>query len=176
MAESFSTPITPTDWSVINAGSAGWVFNNPHSRVNYTGGAGGFAIADSDHYGPGVTMSTELRSPVMNLSTLNGVTLTFKTDLNYYEFGGGSEVADVDVSADGGGTWSNVWQQTADARGPRQITLDLSALAGQPDVQLRFHYYNAVYDGWWQIDDVRLGQCLAPNIQRHELYLPLVIK
>jgi len=177
VAESFSASITPTGWIVNNAvGAQGWAFNNPHARANNTGGAGNFAIADSDHYGPGINMNTELRSPVLNLSALSSVTLTFKTDLNYYEFGD-SEVAEVDVSLNNAGTWTNVWQQTSDVPGPQQVTLDLSTLtAGKAEVQLRFHYYNAVFDGWWQIDDVRLGQCLVPEIQHYSLYLPLINK
>ena len=58
------------------------------------------------------------------------------------------------------GPWTNVWRKTADYRGPKTETVNLTALAGgQANVMLRFHYYNAVYEWWWQVDDVQLGQC-----------------
>ena len=40
-----------------------WQFDNPASRLNYTGGAGGFAIVDSNFYGAGGTQNTELITP-----------------------------------------------------------------------------------------------------------------
>jgi hypothetical protein len=69
----------------------------------------------------------------------------------------------VDVSLNGAaGPWTNVWRKTgADYRGPRTEALNLTAqAAGQANVMIRFHYYNAVYEWWWQVDDVQMGQCL----------------
>lgn len=159
--QAFDSLTPPPGWQVINnVGSAGWSFNNPGGRSNLTGGAGGFAIADSDHAGSGVSMNTELRTPVMDLSALSAVTLTFKTDFRYYT-GSLAEVADVDVSVNGAaGPWTNVWRKTTDYRGPKTETLDLTALAaGQANVMVRFHYYNAVFEWWWQVDEVRIGSC-----------------
>ena len=159
--QAFDTGSTPAGWTVINnVGSLGWAFNDAGGRGNLTGGSGSFAIADSDHAGSGVSMDTELRSPVMDLSALSTVTLTFKTDFNAYS----SEIADVDVSVNGAaGPWTTVWHKSgADYRGPHTETIDLTAqAAGHAHVMLRFHYYNAVYEWWWEVDDVQLGQCLA---------------
>ena len=158
LREGFNTTSLPAGWTVVNnGGSAGWRFDNPKPRTNLTGGVGNFAIADSDYAGS-VAMNTELRSPVMNLTTLSVVTLTFKTDFRYYA-AGGSEVADVDVSLNGAsGPWTNVWHKTADYRGPKTETINLTTLAaGQPAVMIRFRYYNANNDWWWQVDDVQLG-------------------
>jgi len=72
--------------------------------------------------------------------------------------------ADVDVSIDGGTSWTNVLAQTSDARGPRQTTIDITGLAaGESDVKARFHNYNAAYAWWWQVDNVLLGSagCVA---------------
>lgn len=165
VSETFSAAITPTNWTVSSTvPNISWRFNNPGNKQNFTGGAGNFASADSDYFGAGNIMSTELRTPAMNLSSLMTVTLNFKTDFNYYA-GGSAEVADVDVSVNGAsGPWTNVWRKTAAYRGPHTETIDVSALAaGQSNVMVRFFYRNAIYDGWWQIDDVQLGYCLAPN-------------
>ena len=66
-------------------------------------------------------------------------------------------LADVDVSIDGGTTWETVLHQTTDVAGPREDVLPLPMAAGEPDVQVRFHYYDATYDWWWQVDDVFVG-------------------
>jgi hypothetical protein len=44
-------------------------------------------------------------------------------------------------------------------------SLDISALAaGKPSVKVRFHYYNAIYDQWWAIDNVTL-LCRAQEVR-----------
>jgi hypothetical protein len=148
----------PQGWAVIdNAGTgAEWRFDDPGVRGNLTGGTGGFAIADSDYYGT-VGMDTELLTPVLDMSGLSNVAILFKTDFKVWS---GNEVADVDVSVDGGATWANVWRKTGtDYRGPHTEHIDITALAaGEPDVVIRFHYYNANYDWWWQVDDVFIGE------------------
>jgi subtilisin family serine protease len=160
LGESFSTSITPTHWTVSGT-PAGWRFTNPGGRANLTGGAGGLAIADSDYAGPGVSMNTELRTSSLDFSALPTVKLRFKTHFAYYS-GGTAEVADVDVSADGGVTWNNVWRRTTGLSGPSTQEIDISALAaGQPNVLIRFHYYNATFDGYWEVDDVHVGQCMT---------------
>ncbi len=145
----------PVDWSVIdNAGTgAVWRFDDPENRSNMTGGTGKFAIADSDFYGTGISMDTELLSSVIDMSNFSTVTLEFKSDFHAYS---GNEIADVDVSVNGtGGPWTNVWKKTSDYRGPKTEAVDITAIAaGQSSVIARFHYYNANYDWFWEIDDV----------------------
>ena len=172
--ESFT--ITPTNWLIVNGPSgAGWRFNTS-SNTNNTGGSGPYALADSDATGPGVSMDTALTSPVLDFSGLTTATLRFNTHFSYYEFGGGAEVADVDVSV-AGGAWQNVWRRTADYAGPHTEVVDVSAsAAGQANVRVRFHYYNAIWDGWWQVDEVSVGECRAPDsLPQWLTYLPLVL-
>ncbi len=99
-----------------------------------------------------VDVDAELRTPVLDLSTYSGVTLTFKTHFAAYDVTQG----DVDVSVNGGVDWTSIWTTTTDYSGT--VALDLSALAaGRSDVMLRFHYYNAYYAWWWQVDDVQVS-------------------
>ncbi|RJQ44441.1 MAG: hypothetical protein C4538_10505 [Nitrospiraceae bacterium] len=163
---SFSSGANPAGWTVTdNTGSGAlWRFNAPGHRGNLSGGSGFFAVANSDYEGE-VDMDTELRTPLMDASNLSTVILEFKTDFLYYPFGG-AEVADVDVSVNGvSGPWTNVWRKTgADYRGPATENIDITAVAaGQQNLMVRFRYYNANYDFWWQVDDVKvtgtLNQC-----------------
>jgi hypothetical protein len=159
--ESFTATTTPAGWSVVNnGGDCVWRFDNPNSRANNTGGSGNFAIADSDYCGSGSHMDTELRTPVINATGMAVVTLQFKYD--YYNLG---DTGDVDVSVNGAsGPWTHVWHKTASDRGPKTATIDISSIAAnQPNVMIRFHYYNAYWAWWWEVDDVKVtAACVAP--------------
>ncbi len=148
----------PAGWTNIDtAGTgAGWSFDDPGGRGNLTGGDGIFAIADSWAAGK-VRMDTTLQSGSGDYRSYASLSLQFNNDYYYYSGSDGSnEIADVDVSANGAaGPWSNLWRKTSSVRGPGVISLDLTeAAAGHTNVMVRFHYYNAYYDNWWQVDDV----------------------
>lgn len=160
--EQFESGDIPAGWLVVDNLSGGqvWRFDDPAGRGNLTGGAGGFAIIDSD-FEAGM-QDTELHTPLYDLSTATAVSLTFNTDFRWY-VGGDDEKADVDISTDGGTNWINVWQKTgADYRGPVTETVNLNALAAGNSVIVRFHYYNANFDWWWQVDNVTLTRCNPP--------------
>ncbi len=164
-SQSFSAGSLPVGWSIVDNLNNGqvWRFDNPGGRDNETGGGGPFAILDSDNYGETGFQDSELRSPAINLSGMATVFLEFNSDFLHWA-GGLNEVADVDVSVDGGTSWTNVWRQTSNSRGPRHEVVELTALAGgQSDVRLRFHFYNANWEFWWQLDNVRLYAQATPT-------------
>ncbi|MFH8473977.1 carboxypeptidase regulatory-like domain-containing protein [Streptomyces sp. NPDC018000] len=153
--ESFDGTTTPSGWTVDDKLGNGqtWVFNDPAKRGNKTGGSGGFAVIDSSRYGRGTSQDSSLISPVMDFSRRTHPSLSFRTDY----FGLAGQTGDVDLSVDGGQTWTNVWHHTTDSvRGPRTELVDLSQAAGKANVQVRFHF-TASYGWWWQVDDVFLG-------------------
>ncbi len=152
--ENFNGGELPAGWTIEdNIGNDQvWRFDDPDNRGNLTGGDGAFAISDSDFWGSGDEQDTSLISPVMDMSSLSAPVVGFKQDYNNL-----GDTADVDVSIDGGTTWENVLNQTTDVRGPREDILPLPMAAGEPDVQVRFHHYNASFDWWWQVDDFFAG-------------------
>ncbi len=154
--EDFSGGI-PIDWTIVdggsNAGSAqAWTDTNPGGRSLAL--TEPFAIMDSDEDGSGETQDEELISSVIDVTGFDSVTLQFSHDFHWYS-GSGEEQGDVDVrSTATAGTWVNVLNFSgADSSG--MVTLDITAYAA-PDLQLRFHYYDASYDWWWAIDDIYL--------------------
>jgi M6 family metalloprotease-like protein/uncharacterized repeat protein (TIGR02543 family) len=165
LTERFTSCETPTDWIVkdnINVTSKGvWAFDNPSTspfsaRGNGTGGTGCFAVADSDWAGE-VNMDTELITPSYDFSSYSSVGLSFKTHYRYYD---GGDRTDVDISIDGG-PWKNMWTYTGSSIENTVYTktenIDVSTdVAGKSNVKIRFYYYNANYDYWWQVDDVVL--------------------
>lgn len=145
----------PVGWSLVDNAGTGtlWRFDDPANRGNDTGGSGDFAIADSDYAGP-VTVDTELRAPLLDLSGYESVSLKFKTVFNSYT----NETISVDVSTNGSsGPWQSVWSKSGVDYGPTTEEIDLTSLAaGKPNVMIRFHYYDANYAWFWQVDDVEL--------------------
>ena len=155
-SETFDNPTTPAGWSLVDSLGRGllWSFDDPGARGNLTGGSGGFAIVDSDHANPSQFQDTSLVSPAWDLSGLTHPALSFHTDY----FGMSNERATVELSVNGGASWTQLWiHQTDSVRGPNLQTIDLSRWAGQPSVQIRFRYQSYA-TWWWQVDDVSLGE------------------
>lgn len=155
--QTFDGTGTPEGWTVTdNNGSGGvWRFDNPFGRGNLTGGGGGFA--DMYSFGEGFEKSqdTDLVSPVLDLTGHAQPVVNFRT--NYVSL---SSTADVDLSVDGGTTWTNVFHRGSepDERidGEAQIELPLPQAANQSQVRVRFHFTGHVL-GWWQVDSVFVG-------------------
>ncbi|OLT26879.1 hypothetical protein BJF82_16600 [Kytococcus sp. CUA-901] len=68
----------------------------------------------------------------------------------------GDDLADVEVSLDGGETWTTVAVPGARCVGRTRRSSRCDA-AGESDVRVAFHMYQAEYDWWWEVDDVFLG-------------------
>jgi subtilisin family serine protease len=155
--ETFASDGTPDGWTVEdNVGNGQvWAFDDPGGRGNLTGGDGGFAIVDSDAYGPSGSQDTSLVSPVVDLTDVASPVIRFQQDHDWL-----ADTADVDLSVDGGATWENVLRQQQDVRNTL-TEIPIPQAAGQNDVQVRFHYYNATYEWWWQVDDVLIGSTVS---------------
>ncbi|WP_407676339.1 S8 family serine peptidase [Plantactinospora alkalitolerans] len=153
LSESFDGSTAPAGWSVVNrTDKGGWAFDDPGARTNLTGGTGNFAIIDSDKLGSGNTQDTDLIPPALDFSAVNAPLLRFNSD---WRAVGTGDTADVDVSTDGGTTWTNVWKQTASRRGPRVEEVPLDAAAGAADVRVRFRF-RGTFAWWWEVDNVQV--------------------
>ena len=157
LREGFDTEVLPDGWAVVdNIGNGQeWVFDDPADRGNLTGGTGGFAIVDSDFYGPEESQDTELVTPVIDLTTVDAPQIQF--DMDYLDYSVTAEISDVDLSIDGGTTWENVFRQEGTSLRTAHIELDIPQAANQANVQVRFHYYDATFSFWWEVDNVLVG-------------------
>ncbi|MGR6319832.1 S8 family serine peptidase [Micromonospora soli] len=153
--ETFDGGTVPAGWSVVDHLGTGqvWEFTDTGNRGNLTGGTGRFAVIDSDNYGSGGRQDTSLVSPVVDLTDVAAPVIRFNQDYNWL----GSDRADVDLSLDGGTTWTNVLRQAADVRGPRVTEVPIPQAAGKAEARVRFHYYDAQWEWWWQVDNVLIG-------------------
>ncbi|WP_130013772.1 S8 family serine peptidase [Serinicoccus sediminis] len=155
VTESFDEASAPEGWEVVDEAGTGevWQFDDPGERGNLTGGEGGFAVVDSDFYGSGGSQDTYLVSPSVDMSDLSEPVVGFQQD--FYALG--ADLADVELSTDGGETWTTVLSQDNSVRGPAEQVVQLPDAAGESDVRVAFHYHQASYAWWWQVDDVFLG-------------------
>ena len=160
--EDFSGGI-PGTWTIVDGGSGGgaastWTTSNPGARSFTAPLVAPVAIVDSDNAGTSATQDEQMITPVLNYVSATLVTLSFDQYFNWYS-GGTSEIADVDVKSSlTGGAWANVLrQQNASSPNPDHKAIDITAkAAGASDVQIRFHYYQANYEWWWEVDNVRV--------------------
>jgi N-acetylneuraminic acid mutarotase len=153
-SQPFDETAAPAGWTVAdNGGVGGWQFTDDGNRTNKTGGTGGFAMVDSDHLGAGNSQDTTLTSPAFEVSSGDNPTVSFDTDYDATS----SSTATVEVSADGGTTWSTVWQRGGTSlRGPAHIDLPMPRATATSPIQARFHYTGA-WAWWWELDNVFVG-------------------
>ena len=173
LSEDFTLPQDlnqhPTGWSVEDGGDLGesWTRNNAAlcNRAGPTGITAPFEILDSDCFGEDGTQDDGLVTPVVDCSQADSVELVL--DTLYFSAETGIDEARVEVSNDGGATWSTVaiWRTTvgespgdpdAGGGGAAEVHLDLTPwAAGKSQVKVRFRYVGAW--GWyWYVDNVRI--------------------
>jgi len=149
--EQFEGDFPPAGWTVKNnASNPGniWKRNDQWGRANLTLGSGTCADADSDRAGSGSgPFDTELWSPPIQMPATPR-NLRFKSA--YRSFTG--QTGTLDVSTNGGNTWTNLFTITTTA--VSEPTIDMAAYAGQTII-LRWKFVSPNYAWYWQIDDVR---------------------
>jgi N-acetylneuraminic acid mutarotase len=151
---------TPQDgWTITDAVGNGqtWGFDNPGGWAPPPTGDASFADVDSDAYGEGGQQDTSLVSPVIDLTGRTDPEIGF--DTAYIGFPG--QTGAVDLSLDGGQTWSTVWQPSGGIID--HVDIPVPQAAARSDVRVRFHYTG----GWsrrWEIDNVIIGsRACAPQ-------------
>ncbi|MTI22476.1 choice-of-anchor D domain-containing protein [Fulvivirga sp. RKSG066] len=157
--EGFEGDFPPAGWSVVDNEGNGVVWESSDS--NYTGGSGKSALADSDAAGT-LEYDTELITPVIDVDGKTGVVVQYY--VNYQNFLN-NDFLDVDITTDGGTSWTNVLSWNEDHGSLRNlpgefVSLELDDyISGAESMQLRWHYYNpntGDFDWYAQIDEVEI--------------------
>ncbi len=156
LSESFDGGVLPPGWTVETSFGADWTIAtgaDPCGQFpgNQTGGSGPYAILNNFCDGP--FAESFLVTPPIDLSSRSTAVIQWAND--FVDLGSGT-LAAVEVSTDGGASWTTVWQAPGDLPGPGVQIADMSFAAGHANVLARFHY-NGFFSYWWQVDDVRVG-------------------
>ncbi|MGW5428184.1 kelch repeat-containing protein [Streptomyces sp. NPDC004059] len=141
-------------WTVTDDSGSGitWRFDDPGHYGNDTGGTGQFAEVDSHNGGIDTEETTSLVSPALDLSGDATPIVSFDNSFMSPRY---NSNAYVEVSVDGGQTWTSVWHMARTiAYGPEVVALPQAA--GKSDVRVRFRY-DAVHSWFWKVDDVFIG-------------------
>lgn len=167
----FDEGISPS-WSVVDNAGTGIVWSNiAGSGIagNYTGGSDDAATANSD--GTPGEFDTELHSNSFSLIGWTGATLEYLVD---YQNLASSDFLNLDISTDGGSSWTNMlsWNEDHPVGGlfnstGETVSVDLTHFAGEENVKLRWHYFDPNTGDWdWyaQIDDVSLTCDNEPRV------------
>ena len=143
LSEDFSSGL-PATWSV----QGGWSADNPCGKTIGYPFAGKYAIVDSSCT---TTDIDEAVTESIDTVSCTSVALTFSNQ--YYSYSGNFE---VDVSNDGGTTWTNNVIIDADDGYPVPDwkELDISSVADVTDAQIKFRYVNNTRAGFWALDNV----------------------
>ena len=170
--ENFASGI-PATWTIVDGGTGGangaatWTSANPGGRAINAPLVAPIAIVDSDRAGTGATQDEQLISPAMDLTSATTAQVAFDHWFKWYSLGN-AEVGDVDVKSSlTGGNWVNVYRTPQDnvpttcsstsCATPDHRVINITAqAAGATNVQIRFHYYNATFEWWWQVDNVKV--------------------
>ena len=148
---------TQDGWSITdNIGNGEtWNFSNQEGLAPPQGGDADFASVSSEYWGASGSQDTSLVSPVVDLSGQSDPQIMF--DNEYIWFPG--ETAEIDLSLDGGTTWTSAWSAVANNA---PVDVPIPQAANQSDVRVRFHFTGADGRGW-QIDNVLIGtrSCVA---------------
>ncbi|WP_127361548.1 carboxypeptidase regulatory-like domain-containing protein [Actinacidiphila soli] len=146
---------TPQDgWTVTDDSGSGvtWRFDDPGGFGNDTGGTGQFAEVDSLDGGVSTHETTSLVSPVLDMSGDATPIVSFDNSFSTQRY---NSNAYVQVSVDGGQTWTTVWRMfSVISYGPEVVAIPQAA--GKSDVQVRFRY-DAVHSQYWKVDNVFIG-------------------
>jgi N-acetylneuraminic acid mutarotase len=144
---------TPQDgWTITDAQGNGqtWRFDNPGGWDAPPGGDADFAVVDSNAYGEGGKQDTSLVSPVIDMTGRDAPEIGF--DTSYIGFP--DQTGMVDLSLDGGTTWSTV--QTLDGGVVDHVDIPVPQAADHDQVRVRFRYLGD-WSRRWEIDDVVVG-------------------
>ncbi len=152
LSEDFSTGVPPAGWVATNnngSSSKGWI---PSTDLR------AWHEDEALSHG-GLTSDDSLVTPVLDLSTFTEVHLHFANDLGFADYlanhpnSRGDGENNVEVSTDGGLSWTLVWTETRTLDGLEKTHVDLGAYAGMSNVQIAFRYYGTWAQEWW-LDDV----------------------
>jgi len=152
----------PSDWTVIgNTGSVYWSTTDDLTACdnggNLTLGSGEAACADSDTTNiGGPPFDTELWSNSFEIPSFTTASLNFAAA--YDDFGTADK---FEVWIWDGSSWNMELQWDEDHL-PENVSLDISAYAGLPDVGASFRYHGDGWDWYAQVDDVLLTCVTSP--------------
>ncbi len=176
--EDFEGAFPPAGWTTVDNSAAAdcpWLRSDEYPLPLLDPALSRGAAIDSDDCGvsgmPANSIDTSLIAPTLDLGDATEATLTF--DLAYRHWA--PQRLDVDVSTNGGASWTTVHSTTTGPNsgtiGTTPQTVDLSDYAGESTVSIRWRF-NSGWSWWAFVDNVLVtadaggeppGSCWTPG-------------
>ena len=160
-------------WTIDNTGSAttypdvNWTihgdgFTNELSTYHSPDNSN-FILTNSDTSGSGVVVHTILISPTFSLVGYTAAALTFQQAYQSYF---ADVTVDVEISTDGGATWSVLHNYLGTSVGSYisfvNASVDLSTYLGMSNLMIRYNY-QSTYGYYWALDNIAVsGTIIQP--------------
>jgi hypothetical protein len=159
------------DFSSGTMPPAGWAIDGYLSQWSNeaTNTAGGTAPEAMFSYIDVQNATSRLISPVVDLTGVPDVTLSFQHYYDFYDLGCFIGVA----TRFGTGEWTSVWEEEpGDNIGPENKVIELTGV-GQPDFQFCIYITGNLYNvDYWYIDDIKIYIPLALDAKLKSVSLP----
>lgn len=156
-----------------------WLFDNPYGYsvpAPMTGQAGIVDCYNAGQPGSGSNggraQSVYLNAPSVNTVGLTNLTLTF--DHMFMRLS--TPTVYVEVSTNGGSTWTQVANYSTVSFFSQSVTLNLDSYVGNADTRVRFFWENlstATTQGYWMLDNVKLFSRYANDVGIEAVVLPM---
>ena len=140
--ESFNGATMPAGWTVAGLGQNNW-------NISGTNNAGGEANELWLYYGPQFNGVSRFVSPVVDMTGINSVIISFKHALDNYS---GSHTLGIATTSDGGTTWNEGWSQVYSSDGVYSVIQEISTPdMGSANFQFCIYYSGNSYniDNWY---------------------------
>ena len=145
--ETFDGNALPAGWTRVGVGVNNW-------SISSTNNAGGQANELLLNWSPQFNGLARFVSPVVDLTGLNSIVISFKHCLDNYS---GSHALGIATTSDGGTTWNQAWTQNYSTDGSYTVTQQVTtADVGSANFQFCIFYNGNSYnmDNWF-FDDIK---------------------
>lgn len=146
----------------FETGLSQWTADSPWGRTNSVQRSGSYSVTDSPSGNYANNANVSLTSATINLTGMIDSQLSF---WHRYDLESNWDFGYVEVSGNGGTTWTRLASYTGKVNTFQNATLDLSNYDGNANVKMRFRLQSdasMVKNGWF-IDDVNLVAVGNPN-------------
>ena len=149
----------------VEGGAGGWTAEGDWAISDEASNSPSHAWSDSPGGDYGASVDASLISPVLDLTSAAGPELSF---FHTYELESGYDYGYLEATTDGV-AWSTLATFNGSQPDWAEVSVDMSAYAGFPSVQIRFRIEtdSIVHEDGWHVDDIQLfsyGSCAAGNL------------
>lgn len=165
LQESFNNGALPPGWTIDSAGVSpvnGWTFSGSPLVISGNGFDSNYARID---VAQNIDYDCNLTSPTINASLFSNVFMAYSDENGAYIHPFNFCYPKVEVSNNGGSTWSSVLIDSIYNYPNKRTIIDISNIAaGYSNVKFRFHFY-ARNTGEWAVDSIIVADsihCISP--------------